>query len=268
VQQSQFFLEEPVIKTILVTSQHEAVLATLSSHAPHAAIPFGRDCGGVTNAIFSPSGSYFAASHENGSCTVHSSAAGTLLWQLISHKGRVNCVVFAGSDRFLLTSGYDKLVVFWQLPAIPPKSAPVLLQPLFSLPFHVEIARLAAVGDSVVFAAADTRISSHIPCVCSDGALNLGASLSLSFDGGLLKYLSDPAVAATSKNGLFSRYLLPPVWIIESILASSHDAAKEQLRSLLQGPAAGIGSRLWGWWWWWWWCSFLMLACSMALSTF
>jgi hypothetical protein len=47
-------------------------------------------------------------------------------------------------------------------------------------------------------------------------------------------------VTSPYKNHPFSRYLLPPVWIIESILASSNNSAKEQLRCLLQGPAAGL----------------------------
>jgi hypothetical protein len=215
----------------------------LSPHASRAAEPFPQDFGGVTDAAFSPSGSYFAACHENGSCVVHSAAAGAPLWQLIGHTGRINCAVFAGSDRFVITCGHDKLVMFWQLPAIPSNATLLQLQPLFSVPFEMEIARIAAVGNSVVFAAADSRISSHPPCVCSDGALNLGASLSLFIDGGALRYLSaekDTFVAAAPKNGLFSRYLLPPVWMIDRILASSHDVAQSQLRCLLQGPAGGM----------------------------
>ena len=244
-QQPEFFLElsEPVVKSILVTSEHEALLVTLSPRASHSTIPFGQECGGVTGATFSPSGLYFAASHRNGSCTVHSSASGAPLWQLIGHTDRVNCVVFAGSDRFIITCGQDKLVIFWQLPAAPSKSPHQMpLQPLFSLPFHVEIARISSIGNAVVFAALDTRISSKLPCVCSDGALNLGASLSLFFDGCLLKYLTaehDAAVTCLPKNQLYSRYLLPPVWIIERILASSHYVAKGQLRCMLEGPAAG-----------------------------
>ncbi len=245
VEQAQLFMEmlEPVVKSILVTSQRKAVLVTVSSRASYAAEPFPQDCGGVTDATFSPSGSYFAASHENGSCVVHSTAAGAPLWQLIGHSGRVNCAVFAGSDRFVITCGQDKLVMFWQLPAIPLNSAPLQLQPLFSVPFELEIARIAAVGNSVVFATADSRIGSRFPCVCSDGAVNLGARLSLFVDGGALRYLSaeqDTVVAAAPKNRLFSRYLLPPVWMIDRILASSHDVAKGQLRCLLQGPAGGM----------------------------
>jgi WD40 repeat protein len=174
---------------------------------------------------------------------VHSSASGAPLWQLIGHTDRVNCVVFAGSDRFIITCGQDKLVIFWQLPAAHSKSPHQMpLQPLFSLPFHVEIARISSIGNAVVFAALDTRIGSKLPCVCSDGAFNLGASLSLFFDGCLLKYLTaehDAAVTCLPKNRLYSRYLLPPVWIIERILASSHYAAKAQLRCMLEGPAAG-----------------------------
>lgn len=245
LEQAQFFMEmsEPVIKSILVTSQREAVLVTLSPHASRAAEPFPQDFGGVTDAAFSPSGSYFAACHENGSCVVHSAAAGAPLWQLIGHTGRVNCAVFAGSDRFVITCGHDKLVMFWQLPAVPSNATLLQLQPLFSVPFEMEIARIAAVGNSVVFAAEDNRISSHPPCVCSDGAVNLGASLSLFIDGGALRYLSaeqDTVVAAAPKNGLFSRHLLPPVWMIDRILASSHDVAQGQLRCLLQGPAGGM----------------------------
>ena len=238
-----FFLEmsEPVIRSILVT-QHEAVLATLTPHAAPALIPFGRDFGGVTDATFSPSGSYFAASHENGSCTVYSSAGGAPLWQLIGHTGRINCVVCAGSDRFIVTCGRDKMVNFWQLPVNPSKSAPCLLHPILSLPFDLEVARIAAVKDLLVFVSVDAHTSSHLPCVGSDGALNLGGSLSLCFDSGVLKYLFADLNAGglgPSKNGPFSRYLLPPVWMIESVLASSHNVAKERLRCLLQGPAAG-----------------------------
>ena len=245
-EQPQFFMElsETVVKSIVVTSQHEAMLATLSLQSSHApAIPFGQDCGGVTDAVFSPTGLYFAASHENGSCTVHSSAAGARLWQLIGHKGRANCVVFAGSDRFIISSGCDKLVLFWQLPAVHSKSDP-LIRPLFSLPFDIEIARIGAVCNSLVFASVDSRTSSRLPCACSDGVLNLGGSLSLFFDAGALKYLSAELDAGpSSKMGLNCRYLLPPVWIIESILASSHVGAREKLRCLLEGPAAGMKFR-------------------------
>jgi hypothetical protein len=243
---SNFFLDEsqPVIRSILVSAQHQAVLATVTPHASPVVVPFGQDYGGVTDATFSPSGSYFAASHENGSCTVYSSAEGTLLWQLHAHIGRVNCVVFAGSDRMIITCGRDKTVVFWQLPVTPSKSAPSLLQPFFILPFDSEVARIAAVGNSLVFVSLDTQIISQTPCVCSDGALNLGGSLSLFFDAGALKYLAADLNAGVTgpspfKNQPFSRYLLPPVWIIESILASSNNYAKDQLRCLLQGPAGG-----------------------------
>ena len=246
-EQSQFLLEmsEPVVKSIIITTQQEALLATLSSHLSPAivtSVPFGKEFGGVTHAAFSRSGSYFAASYENGSCTVHSSAAGAPLWHLIGHTGRVNCVVFAEGDKFIITSGRDKLVMFWQLPTIPSKSAPSPLQPLFSLPFDMEIARVTAVCNTLLFASVDTDTSSHPPCFCSDGVLHLGGSLSLFFDAGALEYMSaDEEIVDTgpSNNRLFSRYLLPPIWIIESILASSHEVSKVQLRTLLQGPAAG-----------------------------
>ncbi len=242
---SSFFLDvsQSVIKSILITAQHEAVLATLSQHGSPAVIPFGQDYGGVTDATFSPSGSYFATSHENGSCTVYSSAGGNLLWQLNGHLGRINCVVFAGSDRFIITCGRDKMVIFWQLPVTPSKSASLSIRPFFSLPFDSEVARIAAVGNSLVFVSLDNQTGSQVPCVSSDGALNLGGSLSLCFDSGVLKYLAadlDAGVTSPYKNHPFSRYLLPPVWIIESILASSNNSAKEQLRCLLQGPAAGL----------------------------
>jgi WD40 repeat protein len=239
-----FFLDtsEPVIRSILIT-QNEAVLATLSPHESPAIIPLGRDCGGVTDATFSPSGFYFVASHENGSCTVFSSAVGASVWQLIGHAGRVNSVIFAGSDSFIITCGQDKMVNFWQLPVNLSKSAPFLLHPILSLPFDLEVARIAAVGNSLVFVSVDTQTSSRLPCVCSDGSLNLGGSLSLRFDSGALKYLCSDlkaGVAGSSKNFPFSRYLLPPVWMIECIMASSHNFAKERLRCLLQGPAAGL----------------------------
>jgi len=246
-EQPQFLLEmsEPVVKSIFVTSQQEAVFATLSPHASPAAIPFGKEYGGVTHAAFSHSGSYFAASYENGSCTVHSSAAGAPLWQLVGHTGRVNCVEFAGCDRFVITSGSDKLVIFWQLPEIESKAAPTHLQPLLSLPFDVEIVRVAAVCNLLLFASVDTDTSSHPLRICSDGVLHLGGSLSLFFDAGALKYMScsadqDAVDTGHFNNRLFSRYLLPPVWIIDRILASSHEVAKVQLRALLQGPSAGI----------------------------
>jgi WD40 repeat protein len=244
LEQTKSLLEasEPIVKAIFISSQREGVLAALSHRASPKIAPFGKDHGGVSHADFSPSGSYFTASHEDGSCTVHSAAGGAVLWQLNGHSSRANCALFAGSDGLIVSCGRDRLVMFWRLPPISSTSAPVLVEPLFSLPFDLEIARMVIGNNAVVFASLDSQLSSCTPCVSSNGVLKLGGSLSLCFDAGLLKYLSvnqDSRIAANKDKCLFSRYVLPPVWVLERIMASSNVGAKQQLRCLLQGPAAG-----------------------------